>query len=74
MSTWYPRKRDQPKQRQLLQSKVGCVLRVPPENMNHNAEFSLAQQTSYYSDRFPIPNKFIFDRMTPHGLAQTGRG
>ena len=36
--------------------KVSYVLRIPPKNMNHNAEFSLEQQTTYYSYRFPIPN------------------
>ena len=36
--------------------KVSYVLRIPPENMNHNAEFSLGQQTTYYFHRFPVPN------------------
>ena len=35
--------------------KVCYVLRTPPENMNHNAEFYLEQQTTYYYYRFPIP-------------------
>ena len=33
--------------------KVSYVLRIPPENMNHNAELSLEQQTTYYSYRLP---------------------
>ena len=36
--------------------KVSYALRIPPDNMNHNAEFSLEQQTTYYSYRFPILN------------------
>ena len=34
--------------------KARYVLRIPPDNMNHNAEFSLKQQPTYYCYRFPI--------------------
>ena len=44
--------------------KVSYILRIPPEYMNHNAKFSLEQQTTNYSYRFPIPNNISLLRTT----------
>ena len=48
ISTWYPQKRDQPNNASCC-CQGGYVLRIPPKNMNHNAEFSQEQQSTYYS-------------------------